>query len=161
MDIVFWVGLFVGALLGLIGSILGNLWTDAVRSYLDNRRQIRLSKKKSRELRRYYFTKNLRDGEPATTIFYGLLQIYFVAAISFLAVMVGFFIILFIVGKDPVAQQHIIIARTFAILAGLSSLILLAVIQHLYFRIYQIWSRLRRFEAYEVQIYDKWGEQPS
>jgi hypothetical protein len=158
MDYVFWAGIALGAILGVAGSIIGNLWTDKVRSYLDNRRKISLSKTKSRELRRYYFAKALREGEPSSTIFYSLLQTYFIAAVSFLAVLVGFLIILFFVAKEPIVQQHFGIVRAIALWVCASGFLLLCVIQHLYIVLYKIWSRLRRFEQYESQIYEKWGD---
>jgi hypothetical protein len=55
--------------LGVIfGPVVGNLWTDSVRSYLDKRKHIRLSNKKSKEVRTYFLVRTLREGQPTTSL---------------------------------------------------------------------------------------------
>jgi hypothetical protein len=74
MDTVFWTGIVLGALLGLIGSVLGNLWTDDIREFLDKRKRLRLSNKKSRELQTFCYVKALREGNPTAKILFDLDQ---------------------------------------------------------------------------------------
>jgi hypothetical protein len=46
MDTLFWVGILVGALVGIPTAIISNLWTDPVRGFLHRRRTIRLNRRK-------------------------------------------------------------------------------------------------------------------
>lgn len=65
MDIVFWFGIAVGAMVGIPVSIVANLWTDPVRGFLSRRRTIRLSRNKHKELSSYYFVRRVIGGDEA------------------------------------------------------------------------------------------------
>jgi len=72
MDAVFWMGLILGALISLPISIIANIWADPVRELLHKRRRIRYSKTRSRELRRYFYVKALREGDPTSRILFDI-----------------------------------------------------------------------------------------
>jgi hypothetical protein len=158
MDIIFWIGLFLGGLLGLIGSILGNLWTDAVHDFLDKRRRIRLSNKKSKEVRTYFFVRALREGDPTAKVLFDMDATFSNRAAIFTGICLGAMMCLILVAFHPNAHEYPI-----AIVTVLFVLTVFMVAIHLWsttlhWKLLQIRRRLMWFHEYETGIRAKWGD---
>ena len=119
MDAVFWTGLLLGALIGLPISITANLWTEPVRELLHIRRRIRYSEKKSRELRRYFYVKALRDGDPTAKILLDMQLNDVTRALLFLLGSTFLYATCIALISQPYAQDYRSHIRVFAAVSGL------------------------------------------
>lgn len=160
MDWIFWMGLGLGALIGLPISIMANLWTDRVRDYLDQRRTIRLSKQMSKELSTYVYVRSLREGDPTSKAIFDIDTSQpghmFTLHTSCL-VMAGFFV--FLADQSKLEAYRAPLAGM-ALLLIFLSLVSLASGFLLYREYQQIRRKLRRFEEYENSIREEWGPYP-
>lgn len=68
MDSIFWMGIALGAILGLIASVLGNLLTDPLREQINRTRKIWLARKQEQEAKTYRRVVDLRAGSPVATL---------------------------------------------------------------------------------------------
>lgn len=158
MDTVFWTGLGLGALISVPLSITANLWTDKVRDYLDKRRKIRLSNRKSKEVRTYFFVRALVEGNPVAKVMFDMnvaesARMLLFATIAFVGI-----VFLALLSSDPRTvpyKPHMLwlgyIVSAWAIITYLISSYL-----HLFNS--QVERRTRRFKQYEDSIREKWGD---
>jgi hypothetical protein len=158
MDIIFWVGLLLGGLLGFIGSMLSNLWTDAIGDYLDKRRRIRLSGKKSKEVRTYFFVRALREGDPSAKVLFDIDATFSNRAAIFIGICLGAMMCLVLVAFHPNAHEYpISIVTAFCVLTVfMVAFHLWSTILH--WKLMHIRRRMMWFYEYETGIRVKWGD---
>ncbi|MCK1567488.1 hypothetical protein IVB08_26615 [Bradyrhizobium sp. 173] len=160
MDTAFWLGIGMGALVGIPISIVANLWTDPVRGFLDRRRTIQLSRQKDKELGNYYFARAILDGDEAAKAHLNFRQTFAVhsAVFSALYLLVGL-----MAGLGMYAGGYVEVLK----LTFVKVLIMVWAIGGNYLAIHSIISflntwrvvlRLRNFSRYEASIIEKWGE---
>jgi len=70
MDVTFWVGLLVGGILSLIGSIIANLYNQKINLFLENRRFKLSNRRKTQEIKEFQTITALRNGERDKTLFF-------------------------------------------------------------------------------------------
>jgi hypothetical protein len=159
MDTIFWVGLLMGGLLSIPLSIAANLWTDVVRGYLDKRRHIRLSNKKSKEVRTYFFVRALREGNPTAKVILDIESTLSNRAAIFTAICFGglFSIIILVAANSKFAEYPKSSFASAAIFAVAALAFHLAGMM-LHFKLLQIRRRLKWFNDYETGIRVKWGD---
>jgi hypothetical protein len=154
MDWQFWVGLALGIPL----SIAANIWTDRVRDFLDKRRTIRLSNKKSKEVQTYLYVRSLREGDATAKVMFDIGAINSLRELLF--GLFGLVTIVFIVmaASDPKLSPYktYIGYFSFFLIFLVTGFMTLSLIQ--YWRLLQIRRRLRWFREYENGIREKWGD---
>jgi hypothetical protein len=157
MDSTFWIGIIVGAILSLISSVAANLYTDNIRAYFSERRQVRLSDKKLQELKTYKFVSDLKNGVPSTLLVHQDRRDS-VPRMFMLAIMV---LILFVaLGITPQSERlahptlfTALPASVFTLFVGLLSFAYARMIQNT-LNVY----KAGHFEQYEKDIRAKWGD---
>jgi hypothetical protein len=158
MDTIFWVGLALGVLISIPLSIAANLWTDAVRDFLDKRKRIRLSNKKSNEVRTYFFVRALREGNPTAKVLFDIDATFSNRSAIFTCMCLGGLMCFLLVALHPKAREHpVIILCTFLAFA------VFAMGFHvwsmtLHWKLAQIRRRLKWFHEYEANIRVKWAD---
>jgi hypothetical protein len=65
MDSTFWIGMGIGAVFSLVASIVANLLTNPLRTFVKHRRKIGLNKQKARELAKYKIASAILSGDEA------------------------------------------------------------------------------------------------
>jgi hypothetical protein len=154
MDWQFWIGLALGIPL----SIFANLYTDRVRDYLDKRRTIRLSRKKSKEVRTYLYVRSLMEGHPGSKVLLDMdnsLVDRLTTMWAFIYLLAAIAILFAFQPKFEVIQKPILIgAMAVLLLSTVLSIPLLII--HL--DLTQTRRKVRRFSDYENSIREKWGD---
>jgi hypothetical protein len=158
MDTIFWVGLGLGALVSIPISIAANLWTDAVRNFLDKRKRIRLSNKKSKEVRTYFFVRALREGDPTAKVLLDIDATFSNRSAIFAGMCLGALMCFLLVALHPIGKEH-----PFIILGTSLSFMVFLIGFHswsmtLHWKLAQIRRRLMWFHDYETNIRVKWGD---
>jgi hypothetical protein len=158
MDTIFWVGLGLGALVSIPLSIDANLWTDAVRDFLDKSKRIRLSNKKSKEVRTYFFVRALREGDATAKVLFDIDATFSNRSAIFTGMCLGGLLCFMLVALDPKAAEHPVI-----ILGTFLSFAIFAAGFHLWsmtlhWKLAQVRRRLMWFHQYETNIRVKWGD---
>jgi hypothetical protein len=161
MDTIFWVGILVGALVGIPTAIVSNLWTDPVRGFLHRRRTIRLNRKKEKELRRYYLVKAILEGDEAAKARLSFLQhmsVYLVLVITFN--LIAFFGIALIAYYAGELHQYwsILPIKLFVFVDLIGGYAAIVVSFICFATAYRIIVRLQNFKAYEQSILAKWSD---
>jgi hypothetical protein len=158
MDTVFWIGLGLGALISVPLSITANLWTDKARYLLDKRRRIRLSNKKSKEVRTYFFVRALREGDPTAKILFDIDAASSIRTLIFSAMDLTVLACLALVVSDARAKPYM------SLLLGSAALLTVMGLGFCFWsimleaRLLTIRQRLRWFHDYETSIRVKWGD---
>jgi hypothetical protein len=159
MDMVFWLGLGLGALISVPLSITANLWTDKVRDLLDKRRKIRLSNTKSKEVKMYFFVRTLREGDPTSRILFDeetnqSLRWLVFGMFCFLAMT-----FLVMASLQPQVRQQsgaALIVFIYVLLVLCAVAVCWSLLMHT--RTSMVRWRLRQFKTYETDIRVKWGD---
>ncbi|UFW91074.1 hypothetical protein BjapCC829_22050 [Bradyrhizobium barranii] len=158
MDSSFWLGIIAGALVGIPFSIAANLWTDPIRELIERRRHIRYSNRKSRELSRYHFVKDLHQGAPRARTLLEFEIFEATRAVMFFCVALLFTVCSFIWLQSPRAAEYYGAARYVNFFFLSVSMLSYAVVVSTSQRLRQLRTRLIRFEEYEQAIYEKWSD---
>jgi hypothetical protein len=158
MDTTFWTGIILGAFLGLVCSILGNLWTDAVRNFIDKRKRIRLNGKKSKEVRTYCFVRALREGNPTAKVLFDIDQTMSVRSTLFMIACLSFLVAMLFVARQPQIHEHLAVFLTLFTAVFVMFLFFYGYATSLHLEVLRIKYRLLRFEEYETSVRVKWGD---
>lgn len=159
MDAIFWIGLGLGALLSMPISILANLWTDRVRNYLDRRRHIRLSNKKSKEVRTYFFVRALREGNPTAKVLLDIEATFFNRSAIFTELCFsGLFSMVVLLAANQKFIEHPKLAFASIIFFAVFGLGFHFYGMSMHLQLMRIRRRLKWFDEYETGIRVKWGD---
>jgi hypothetical protein len=160
MNTIFWVGICLGALIGIPAAIVANLWTDPVRGFLSRRRTIRLNRKKEKELRRYSLVKSILEGDEAAKARLSLLQhmaLYLVLIIIFNLLAFGGLALISFNAGELHQYWSILPIKLFVVADLLGSYAAVVLSFVLFFSSWLIMQRLQNFKQYEQSILEKWG----
>ena len=160
MDTVFWSGLLIGGLFSIPLSITANIWTDAVRDFLDKRRHVRLSNKKWREVRTYFEVRALREGDPTAKTIFDYEQVDNIRAVigMLLCLSMALPLIYIYVVREPQVKEHLAAYLSIWGFIGIIFCYFSLYAAFLHWRALRIRIRLRRFHSYEDSIREKWGD---
>jgi hypothetical protein len=159
MDWSFWAGIVLGGLVGLPVTIIGNLYSDQVRDYLERRKMLRLNNMRSKELRIHGRLLNLINGDPREVLALAETRTFIVVA---LVTMFGSYATVFLfllltnipaIATDTPRFVSIALVGIFILFGILGSLMGLVLLND--FR--NTMRKIRRFGEYEDQIREKWG----
>jgi hypothetical protein len=157
MSLTFWAGIIIGAVLSLIASFLANLYTDQVRSFLSQRRQLRLSSKKRNELKTHSYVSALKNGQPAAMLHFSYKRdtsvrflLYSIAALISLCTIVLL--------PDELRMRSPTSARIIGIAQAFISTIALIVSFANVASVRSTLNKVIHFKIYEQRIRDKWGD---
>ena len=154
MDTTFFVGIFVGAIVSIIASFFANLYTDQLREFLSRRRQVRLSSKKTNELKTYAFVKSLKVGDPIA-----LLELQGRRAqatiLIILAVLGNTSALLFVADPsiDPKSTLRNFVIVSLVLMGAFCLTLAIAA----YFSVVNTIKKAKELDQYERDIRTKWG----
>jgi hypothetical protein len=160
LDTAFWLGIGLGALIGIPSSIIANLWTDPVRGFLDRHRTIQLSRQKDKELRSYYFARAILEGDEAAKAYFSVRQTFAVQSAVFsalyllVAIMTGLGI--YVGGYTEVLKFTFAKVLILIWAIGVNYLAIHSMVSFL--NLWRVVLRLSNFKRYEASIVEKWGE---
>jgi len=154
MDATFWLGIFVGAVLSLLASVVANLYTDRIQQYISVRRRIRLDGKKASELKTYSFVQKLRTGDPTS-----LLELNRSRDLSLQVLLMSIFCLIMLIvlnvdnNIDRTSPMNASLPVVLMVMALVCLVAFLSITQSISRKI----KKARDFEQYETDIRTKWG----
>src|SRR5450631_3842969 len=154
-----WTSILIGALLTIPLSIFANLFTEPVRDYLDKRRTIRLSRKRSKEVQTYLFVRALMEGEPRAKVLLDINAGMASRAATFSVLGFGAVsLVIFLHSSQPKIQAHPIPVAIMLLVGFILFAVMYFISMHLHTAQLNVGRKLRRFHDYENSIREKWGD---
>jgi hypothetical protein len=159
MSIDFWAGVLLSGMIGLPIAIIANLYTEQVREYLDQRKTLRLNKKRSLEIRVHQRILRLVEGEPIQTLLHA--EQRFMMVMSFLILYpcyaAMFLLVYFREAILSIAPRSLLLSA--ASVDMFFTFIITVFILILFGDYRNTMRKVRRFSEYEAQMRKKWGEE--
>jgi hypothetical protein len=158
MSIKFWSGVLFSGVIGLPIAIIANLYSEQVREYLDRRKNLRLNKKRSLEIRVHQRILRLVEGEPTQTLLHAEERLMMVLSILILYLCYGalFILVYFREAILSIAPRSLLLSA--ASVAMFFTFIITVFVLILFGDYRNIMRKVRRFSEYEDQMRKKWGE---
>ena len=164
MDSAFWIGIGTGAFLSFVASVVANVYSDAIKSTLQNRQKFRLDKKQAKELDLYNFLYCLRERDPNAHV--ELLgrqtEILHIGTYAVHILLLGVLVSAMVVyARHFFASQlpHFVFNIGFALifLNILAALFLYLYGHSRYVRLRSDIRKLLDFDEYETELIARWG----
>ena len=164
MDTTFWMGIAIGAIISLFVSIMANLYTPRLRTFLDKRSELRLSNKKADELQDYALAKGVLNGLPLMIqkieTRRNLALRMMIYALAFLVMATGFLVLVtaLISLRAPEDSVPSTLVFVFVNIVLFASMAAIASSVRMNRNVRDIIQKASNLEKYENDIRKKWGE---